>query len=193
MGPEDIGGEDESELEDDGLSSEDEGESEDEFFDAQGEAPSAFPPTAPSASAIGSDSTPLPAIVASPLPTDLAPAVRDSSPKRPNRLPRLFSSRSSKQSKESGSSSTGSTPLLSGTSTPGGTVSGTGDYLSAKAAKESSSRSGSLTPGGTRIRRPKFKKRARPGYALDVSQDIQGIVMLEIVRAEDLPKVRASK
>lgn len=150
-------------------------------------AASAFPPTAPSAAALGAEPAPLPAIVASPL-----PATSDSSPKRPSRLPRLFSSRSSKQSKESGSSSMASTPLVSGTSTPGSTVTGSGDYLSAKPAKESSSRSGSLTPGGTKIRRPKFKKRIRAGYALDVSQDIQGIVLLEIVRAEDLPKVRAS-
>ena len=67
-----------------------------------------------------------------------------------------------------------------------------GDYLSAKSVKESTSLSGSVTPGGTRIRRPKFKKRGTTGYNLDISHDITGIVMLEIAGAEDLPKFRNS-
>lgn len=91
----------------------------------------------------------------------------------------MFSSRSSKQSKESKASLAALDAGSSGS-----------DYLSAKPAKESSSRSGSRTPGGTRIRRPKFKKRGATGYSLDVSHDITGIIMLEIASAEDLPKVR---
>lgn len=91
----------------------------------------------------------------------------------------MFSSRSSpKQPKESKASPAVADASLSGN-----------DYLSAKPVKEPS---GSLTPGGTRIRRPKFKKRGTTGYNLNVSHDITGIVMLEIASAEDLPKVRNS-
>lgn len=90
----------------------------------------------------------------------------------------MFSARS-KQSKES-------------SATPAELTAAANDYLGAKPARENSSRSGSLTPGGTRVRRPKFKKRETSGYNLDVSQDITGIVLLEIAGATDLPKVRAS-
>lgn len=157
---------------------------------------SSFPPTAPGASALGVDTQPLPAIVASPDPTTISPTTPSSTTviaptneKRPGRIPRLLSGFKSNGSKE------GFTPSSLENITPvtGSAVGGSGDYLSAKPIKESSSRSGSLTPGGSRIRRPKFKKRKNSSaYALDVSQDIQGIVMLEIAGAEDLPKVRNS-
>lgn len=193
---------DESDIEDDGLTSSSEVDSEDEFYDAEGDgegmttkqARRAFPPTTTGASALGVETTPLPAIVASPEPviealTPTTPtATAPPAEKRSGRLPRLLSGRGYRQSSKDGSTPTS----IDTAATPNRSASGNGDYLSAKPVKESSSRSGSLTPGGTRMKRPKFKKTKTGGYALDVGHDIQGIVMLEIARAEDLPKVRNS-
>lgn len=179
IGPPTEEPDDESDLEDDGMSSDDEGgETDDDFFDAEGtgpEAPSGFPPSASSATALGAEAAPLPTIIASPgiMPASDTPAAVPSR----SRLPRMFSSRSSAKSQKGSPATPAELSLGS-------------DYLAAKPVRESSSRSGSLTPGGTRIRRPKFRKRPTSGYNLDVSQDITGIVLLEIAGATDLPKFR---
>ena len=166
-----------SELEDDGLSSES-----DSVFD-ESDIESGSPGVIPS-----SEYSPLATIPQSP-PAKTPP------PKSPRLFPRLLGSTSIVSGRrekeesltESGTSSTSVSAPSRGPST---------DYLSPKPVKPTMTRNTSESASSTRrIPRPKFNRgrNRKSDYELSADSDVVGIVMLEIDKAEDLPKVKNSE
>jgi phosphatidylserine decarboxylase len=159
------------ELEDDGMGSDDETEEEPEQDAPTGAevaatvnaAANANAPTSPE---IVSTAPGVPPIVVAPAPE---------TPTKPGFLPRLFS----------------------GTRRPGLTPSQSYDDSAQPSSAPTSrpaSRSGAATP--SKGKRPKFKRsRGEKGsaYNFGAEKDVIGIIMLEINKAEDLPKLKNSE
>lgn len=122
-----------------------------------------------------SENTVPPALEQPPPSIIVAPAPQPSQPSRPGILPRLFSG-----SRKSGLTLTQPNDDTSAT-------------LSTSApASQPSSRS--ATP--SKMKRPKFKRgRGEKGgaYNFGADKDVVGIVLLEVNKAEDLPKLKNSK
>ena len=105
-------------------------------------------------------------------------------PGSPSFLPRVFTPRLPRLTPHNN---------VASTSTDSATPAPPVDYLTAKSRTPSRSpaRSRSATPGH-RVIRPRFRSRKETDYSFSTGNDILGIVMLEIARAEDLPKLKNS-
>lgn len=146
-----------------------------------------------SQSAIPSEDPSLTAIPQSPSPAKTPP------PKSPGLFPRLLSSTSIMSVRKDRDESitegtTSSTSRASNAPSRGASV----DRLSPKPVKPTAPGRHTIdsAPNARRIMRPPKFSRSRKGnngYELCADSDIVGIVMLEIAKAEDLPKVKNSE